>query len=553
VNSSTIVSAKPDSSPSTPVQAGLLLTTLIVAAAVANLPLAMANVALPSIGADFLASQTQLNLVAVGYSLGLACSVLWLGALGDRYGRKLMLLLGVSLAMPTALLTAYAPSIEILILGRLTGGFAAGMVFPTTLSLIAAIWPAGPSKTRSIALWQGTGSAINSTGPLLAGLLLTWLSWHAVFLAILPVAAVALVMALKFVPAHVHESSDPVDNLGGLLSVVLVGSLVLGINTIAVPGSSMLVIGLLTIAVVVLVLFVVRQRRYAYPLYNLKVAARPTFWVAAVGGVIVFGALMGSMFIGQQFLQNVLGYSPVAAGAAILPAGILMILVAPRSAKLIQSRGSRFTLLSGYLFVLLGFLTMLLLWNEGIPYWMVGLGYAFLGVGVGLGGTPAAHSLTASVPVTDMGMASGTADLQRDLGSALFNSFFGALLAIGYASAMAASLAASNDPGAPSAVTGGLEMSYAGAQSVAAQYPQYAEQITAAAKTAFLAGDQYAYIAGILAVLIGGVLVFFVFPKKDKERELTAEYRIQDMADAAPTKRSSAQDAATPQEEPSRR
>ena len=530
MTTSTVVSTKPDSSEGNPARAGILLTTLIVAAAVANLPLAMANVALPSIGADFLATQTQLNLIAVGYSLGLACSVLWLGALGDRYGRKLMLLLGVSLAMPAALITAYAPSIQILILGRIAGGFTAGMVFPTTLSLIAAIWPAGPAKTRSIALWQGTGSAVNSTGPLLAGLLLTALSWHAVFLAIIPVAAVALVLALKFVPAHVNESSDPVDNLGGFLSLVLVGSLVLGINTVAVPDSKTLVTSLLVIALVTLILFVVRQRRYAHPLYNLKVASRPTFWVAAVGGVIVFGALMGSMFIGQQFLQNVLGYSPVAAGAAILPAGILMILVAPRSAKLIQSRGSRFTLLSGYLFVLLGFLTMLLLWKKGIPYWMVGLGYAFLGTGVGLGGTPAAHSLTASVPVTDMGMASGTADLQRDLGSALFNSLFGALLAVGYASAMAASLAASNDTAAPSAVTSGLEMSYAGAQSVAAQYPQYAEQITAAAKTAFLAGDQYAYIAGIIAVVLGAVVVFFVFPKKDKERELLTEYRKQDVA-----------------------
>ena len=102
-------------SPRRPQQAGIVLATLIVVAAVANLPLAMANVALPSIGAYFDASQTQLNLVAVGYSLGLACSVFWLGALGDRYGRKLLLLLGVMLAMPAALIAGFAPSIEILI------------------------------------------------------------------------------------------------------------------------------------------------------------------------------------------------------------------------------------------------------------------------------------------------------------------------------------------------------------------------------------------------------------------------------------------------------
>ena len=158
--------------PSTvPAKAGLVLATLIVASAVANLPLAMANVALPSIGASFDASQTQLNLVAVGYSLGLACSVLWLGALGDRYGRKMMLLLGLTLAIPAALIAGFAPSIEILIGARIFGGIAAGMAFPTCLALIAALW-GGPARTKSIALWAATGGAINALGPLISGTLL---------------------------------------------------------------------------------------------------------------------------------------------------------------------------------------------------------------------------------------------------------------------------------------------------------------------------------------------------------------------------------------------
>ena len=200
---------------------------------------------------------------------------------------------------------------------------------------------------------------------------------------------------------------------------------------------------------VALVLFVIRQRRAENPLYDLHIAARPTFWVAAVAGVIVFGSLMGAMFIGQQFLQNVLGYSTLDAGLAILPAAIFMVLVAPRSAKLVEARGARFTLLLGYVFVLLGFVTMLAFWKEGIPYWIVGLGYAFVGIGVGFAGTPASHSLTGSVPVTKAGMASGTADLQRDLGGAIMQSIFGALLAAGYAASMAAAVA-----GSPNAAEG---------------------------------------------------------------------------------------------------
>ena len=112
---------------------------------------------------------------------------------------------------------------------------------------------------------------------------------------------------------------------------------------------------------------------------------------------------MGAMFIGQQFLQNVLSYSTVDAGLAIIPAALMMIVCAPRSAKLVEAKGSRFTLLLGYSFVLAGFLTMLIFWREGVGYFWVGLGYAFVGAGVGFAGTPSSHSLTGSVPVKQGG------------------------------------------------------------------------------------------------------------------------------------------------------
>ncbi len=275
--------------------------------------------------------------------------------------------------------------------------------------------------------------------------------------------------------------------------------------------------------------FVIRQRRARNPLYDLRVAGRRVFWVAACAGIIVFGTLMGAAFIGQQFLQNILGYSTLAAGASILPAAALMVVIAPRSAKLVESRGARITLLLGYLFCLLGFLTMLFLWKEGSSYLEVGLAYAFIGVGVGFAGTPASHSLTGSVPVDRAGMASGTADLQRDLGGALMTSILGALLASGYASAMAASIGASPEASTITAATQShLQMSFAGAASVAKQYPKYADQITAAAETAFLEGDELAYIAGIIAILIGAALVFFMFPRHDEEERLLAAYHAED-------------------------
>jgi MFS transporter, DHA2 family, multidrug resistance protein len=509
-----------------------VLFALILVAAVANLNLAVANVALPSIGLAFDASQVQLNLVAVGYSLGLAASVLYFGALGDRYGRKMMLLVGTALAIPFSLLAAWAPNIDVLFIARVGGGLAAGMAYPTTLALITALW-SGPARTRSIALWSGLGAAISSLGPLLSGLCLERFWWGSVFLITLPLAVVALIMTPRLVPAHINEATEPVDNLGGALSVLLIGSLILGINFMVVPNEGTLVAALFLLCVAAAVAFVWRQRRAANPLYDLHIAGRRTFWVAACAGIIIFGSLMGAMYIGQQFMQNVLGYSTVDAGLAVLPAAVAMVIVAPRSAKLVEQQGARLTMLTGYVFVLLGFLTMLLLWGENSSYWQVGLGYIFVGIGVGFSGTPASHSLTGSVPVTRVGMASGTADLQRDLGGAIMQSLFGALLAAGYTAAMTTALA-----GAPhaskitNATQSQLTKSFDGAESIAAQYPKYSSQIIAAAKQSFLQGDQWAYLAGIVAVLIGAALVFFVFPRRKREQEMLAEFAREDAATA---------------------
>jgi hypothetical protein len=350
-----------------------------------------------------------------------------------------------------------------------------------------------------------------------------------VFLLSIPLIAIAIPLTIKLIPSHVNETDKPVDHPGGLLSVVVVAALILAINFSVVPDKTTLCIGLGVIAVAAIVAFVLRERRAPEPLYDLTVARRRVFWVAACAGIIVFGSLMGAMFIGQQFLQNVLGYSTIDAGLAILPAVFFMVLTAPRSAKLVEAKGARFTLLVGYACIFCGFLTMLLLWKDGISYWPVGLAYAFVGAGVGFAGTPASHSLTGSVPVTRVGMASGTADLQRDLGGAIMQSIMGALLTAGYAAA--ASKAASSSPNSSqinASVESELTKSFGSAEHVAAQYPQYSNQIIAAAKESFIHGQRWAYASGVLATVLGALVVTFFFPKHQKETELLAAYQRED-------------------------
>ena len=509
-----------------PDRAGLVLVSLILVAAVANLNLSVANVALPAIGKSFDSSQTALDLIAVGYSLGLAASVLWFGALGDRYGRKMMIIIGMLLSMPACVLAAYAPSDTVLFVARLVGGLSAGMAYPTTLAMITALW-SGPARTKSIALWSALGGGFAMLGPLISGFLLQYYWWGSVFLITLPLAVIALYMAWRYVPAHVSETSEPVDNLGGVLSALMIGAFIVAINFITVPNLQTDAVILLVVAVVVVVLFYIRQRRAKNPLYDLSVAARRTFWVAACAGIIVFGSLMGIAFVNQQYLQNVLGYSTLDAGAAILPAVLFMILVAPRSAKLVHQRGSRATLLLGQTMLGLAFILMLVLWKEDSPYWQVAIPLCFMGLGVGLAGTPSSNSLTGSVPVERVGMASGTADLQRDLGGALMTSIFGALLTAGYAAAMGTAIAQSGQ-NVTATTQSQLELSYSSAADLAGQYPQYANQILSAAKSSFLKGDQWAYTAGLVAVLIGAGLVFFFFPKKEREEALRAEFHDRD-------------------------
>jgi DHA2 family multidrug resistance protein-like MFS transporter len=517
---------------SSPAHAGWVLTALILGAGVANMNLSVANVALPDIGRDLNASQNSLNFVAVGFSLGLAGTVLYLGALGDRYGRKLMLLAGLALGIPAAFLSAFAPNVEVLALSRVLGGMMAGMAYPTTLALITALWT-GAARTRAIALWSALGAAMSASSTLLAGAVLLWFSWGYSFLIAVPFALVAVVLVWRLVPGKVNESDEPVDHLGGVLSAVFIGALVLGIHNIGMPSQRVEGLWMFALATVAGVAFFWRQRVASNPLFDLRYAARPTFWAAAVSGIIVFGSLMAAIFVGQQFLQNVLGYNSFEAGLAIIPCALAMVVAAPFSSGLIARYGSRGTLLLGFAVCMVGFISMWALWNITTSVWIVVLSYVLIGVGVGFAGTPASHALTDSVPVTKVGMASGTGDLQRDLGGSVMQSLLGAILSAGYAAAIAAAIAkapADLQQELGAGMGEAIQNSFGSAVDLAAKYPQYASDIIAAAKQSFLQGSEWAYLAGIASMAVGIVIVASFFPRKERESALYAEYAAENSA-----------------------
>ncbi|TAK71075.1 MAG: MFS transporter [Actinomycetota bacterium] len=515
-----------------PAHAGLVLATLILGAVVANINLGIANVALPTIGRELQASQTQLTAVANAFSLGLACSVLYFGAIGDRYGRKLLFLIGAAASIPTAMLAAWASDPQLLAAYRFLGGLSAGLLFPTTLSLITALW-SGPARTKAIALWSGIGGGMAPLGPIVGGWLLEHFWWGSVFLLTAPFAALALVLGIFLVPGRTRTDPARVDHLGGVLSVIGVAALVLVIERVS-GGLTPLWLTAFGVALVILAAFFWRQTRAPHPLVDLTLAKATTFWVAVVAGMITFGSLIGAMFIGQQFTQNVLAMEPLNASLCALPAAAAMVLGAPVAGQLLLRRGGRATFALGLLNVALGFLVMLVTWRPGASVTWVCVGYLFVGLGVGFSATPASRSLMSSLPVRRAGMGSAFLDLTRDLGGSIVQAAMGALLAVAYTGYFTQAFAAlppqqAQQLGSQAAQT--IGSSYAGAAEVATGFPQaQAAQIVAAANTAFTEGKSAAIGLALLLTLVALGLVLWRYPRQQQEEAFFASVAAADAA-----------------------
>ncbi|MCB0863757.1 MAG: MFS transporter [Solirubrobacterales bacterium] len=518
----------PSDIPDAPDRERTVLAALLLAAIVCNVNFAAATVSLPDIGASFDASQTNLNLVGLGTGLGLSMSVLYFGALADRYGRKQLLLLGMAFTVLASLLSAFAPSVEILILARILTGLAAGMSYPTTLSLITALWADGPKRTGAIALWAGVGGMASVSGGVLAGAVLAISSWHVAFLLSIPFAIVAIFLVASAIPSHVGESIEPVDHLGGILSTIGIAALVLGIGLVFAPGGQGVGITLLVLAVLGIALFGWRQLRAPNPLYDLAIAGRRMFWAPALAGTIAFGSLIGAMFVGEQYMQNILGYSPLGAGAAVVPAALGLVLMAPVSARTLNTSGTRKSMLVGYTLILLAFLTMLA-WREHTGYLLIGTGFFIIGAGAAFVVTASSRSLTSCTPIRRVGMASATSDLQNDLGGSIMQALLGAVLAGGFAGQFKEIIHKSGaEHHISHEVTRALQASFASAEHVALGFPRFSGDILEAARQSLLAGSLEAYLIGAVAIVGGLFVVSFGLPAQKKELELREEYAQSD-------------------------
>jgi DHA2 family multidrug resistance protein-like MFS transporter len=500
------------------------IAALIAAGMVSSINLGAANIALPEIGHAFLATSSDLTHVGFATTLGMAALILYLGRLSQSVGRSRMVRLGLLLSIPLSFAAAFAPSIGVLVAARFAIGVAGAMIYPNTLAEIA-VTTSGPRRVRAIGLWFGCTIGAAALGPVVAGLLMSVFWWGVAFLVSVPVALTALALA-RHLPRRAGEDHAPVDHLSGGLVAVGILTLATALSLGGTGVAAWLAPAAGVAAVLVLGIFLRRQSTLAHPILDLRVLRRPTFLVAAVAGAVTVGTMLGAFFVGQQFLQQVLGYSTTAAGLAVLPTGIAILLISPRAAALGARLGGRTMLILGAATAGVG-IALMSAWGPESSYLPVGVAYFGLGCAVGVVGTTVSRTLMASVSGEEVAMASSTSDLQSCIGGALLIAIEGSVLAMAYHHAF--DVGASGPPMLEAkiaeSVLGTARTSLASAQHIATTIEAGdAKAVTALALESFLFAFRAAIWTGVAMLAATAMFVAVRFPGLARERRLEADY-----------------------------
>jgi MFS transporter, DHA2 family, multidrug resistance protein len=409
------------------------LTVLSLSLLVIGLDNTILNVALPSLQGAFDASTSTLQWMVDAYLLVFAGLLLTMGTLGDRFGRKLALQTGLALFGGASLAVLAVQTSGQLIAVRAVMGIGGALIMPATLSIISNVFPR-EERGKAIAIWSAMAAAGIGLGPLLGGLLLEWFDWQSVFMVNVPVAAIALVLGFRFVPESRDPSPGAFDFPGAGLSIATLVSLVYAIIEAPEKGwTDPLVLGGFGLAVVLGAAFVAWELKTKEPMLNLGFFRNPRFSVASMGLSLASFALFGAIFASTQFLQDAHGYSPLGAGAAMVPVTFGLMAGNVSSIKLVPRIGTARVMAMG-LWGLAAVLCSSLLWTYDMPYWPLGLWFFGLALSMGWIMGPATGSVMGTVPAEKSGVASAMNDVTRQVGGSIGTAVIGSLISSVYAS-----------------------------------------------------------------------------------------------------------------------
>lgn len=495
----------------------MCLSLVLVVASVSSL-----NLAMPQLAVDLSASSSALTWIADGYTVALAALVLPLGALGDRLGRRNVLLAGTIVFGLAALFASTVDSTSALIAGRVAMGVGAAMIMPGTLSTITAVFPAS-ERPKAVAVWSAFSVSGAIIGMLAAGGLLEAWSWRSTFVVTAALAAVSFVAALLLAPNTSDPDHGHLDVPGALLSGLGIGGLVLGIIEGAEKGwTSAMALGGLAVAAVGLTGFVFWSLRAKTPLLDPRLFKLRGFSAGSIGIVCQFLAAFGFFYVGLQFLQLMLGYSPLKSALALLPMAALVMPVSQMSPRLVARFGVRAVMVTGLLMLGTGFLVLAQL-DASSGYLSFLGGLAIFGIGMALSSTPATTAIVSSLPPAKQGVASAMNDTTREVGSALGIALLGSMYSSGYQDSVDGAVAQ-----LPAEAGHAVSESAAAGLQIADQIGGDAgNQLAGAVRIAFMDGLSSALTIGALVLVAAAVAIFAIAPRRSAGE--TADAEVVDM------------------------
>jgi EmrB/QacA subfamily drug resistance transporter len=503
----------------------LILAALLLAAFVINLDTTIVNVALPTLVRELGASNSQLQWIVDAFNLLFAALVLAMGSLSDRFGRKGMLLAGLSVFGLASAAGGLTDSPGQLIAARAVMGVGAAMVFPSTLSLIANVFTERRERALAIGLWGAVTGVAIALGPIAGGWLLETFDWRSIFLAMTPVAAIAALLVAVYVPTSRDPHAPRIDRAGVALSTAMVGLLVY--TLIEAPdhgwGAPQTVVGFVLTAVLTAA-FVVWERRTRHPLLDLSLFRNARFTAASTSVAISFFALSGFIFLVTQYFQFLKGYGPLSTGVRLLPVATCVAVSSILGTRLAVRVGTKLVVASG-LFSMAAFYLWVATTSTGTGYGTIAAQMVVLGTGMGLTSAPATEAIMGVVPTAKAGVGSAVNDATRLLGGTLGVAVIGSVYASLYASRLTgAHLPLTVDRTAHESV--GAALTAAGSLGSAGQ-PALASTVHDAAAAAFFHGFHAAnYVAAGVAAA-GAVMAVLLLPAHPTViGDETAELRV---------------------------
>jgi EmrB/QacA subfamily drug resistance transporter len=476
------------------------------------------NVAIPTIVRTLHASNSQLQWIVDAYTLVFAGLLLTAGSLGDRFGRRGALQIGFLIFGGGSLLSAMATDASTLILTRAVMGIGGALIMPATLSIITNLFPPD-ERPRAIAAWAGVAGLGAALGPVTGGFLVEHFYWGSVFLVNLPIVAFGLIAGFFLIP----NSKDPhplaLDPFGALLSIVGLVALLYAIIEGPDKGwSAPVIVAGFVAGAILMVAFALWELHIDHPMLDVNFFKNPRFTAASSAITLTFFAMFGSIFLLSQYLQFVLGYSPLSAGTRLLPMAVTMMITAPLSPKLVERVGSKATVASGMTLLTIGLLSMTQLQVHS-HYTTILWRLIIIAAGMGLTMAPATDSVMGSLPLAKAGVGSAVNDTTRQVGGAVGVAIIGSVLSSTYGAKVGSFL---SGRGVPVQAAHDAKKSIGGAFAVSQQLARLgvpnadrvAADLVRRANAGFVTALHWGVVVAAVATMLGIVVTLVWLPSR---------------------------------------